>query len=756
MFLCISRQGWSSSNQDTPGIIPLPYHLSIPNPTFSLGKDTKIASSNNEELLQIAKYFAAQIQTINDYKLSVVTNAIKGDKNTIFFELQDTIKNKEGYTIRSNQDRVIIQGKTPQGVFYGAQTLLQIAYSQRNSKQNISILGFEINDGPTFAWRGMHMDVTRHFFPIDFVKKMIDAIALFKFNTFHWHLTDDQGWRIEIKKYPKLTQIGGWRKETVIGHMSEDPLRFDKTKYGGYYTQDQIREVVAYAKSRFVTIVPEIEMPGHAMAALSAYPEISCTNDSVGAMTEWGVAEDVYCAGKEKTFDFLENVLSEVIDLFPGQYIHIGGDECPKNKWKSCPDCQKRIRDEKLKNEEELQGYFTKRIERFLASKGKKMIGWDEILDSGELPAAATVMSWRGTKGGITASKANHDVVMTPGAYCYFDHYQGHSEYEPLSIGGYLPLEKVYSYNPIPEELTAQEAKHILGAQANLWTEYITTEKHFEYMAFPRLCALSEILWTPKTEQNYSNFLKRMGKIYKVLDAKNMNYRIPMVEGFSADNKFLTKSTTVTLTNEVPGSEIRYTTNGSEPTISSPLYKSPFSVSLDKPITLKAKVFLSANKSSTARSGVFEYTTLHKDTIVSNPTQGIDLSYYNQKYSFAKNISGKPTIKSIVTNFSIPDTLKHEWFGLIYNGYIKIGEDGIYRFSLNSDDGSLLYLDNQLVINNDGFHYGDEKTGQIALKKGYHTIKLKYFQGKYGTELGLKIKSANSEMNSISDTQLWH
>jgi hexosaminidase len=371
----------------------------------------------------------------------------------------------------------------------------------------------------------MHLDVCRHFFPVEFVKKMIDMLAVYKMNTFHWHLTDDQGWRIEIKKYPKLTEIGAWRDETMVGHYTENDQKFDGTRYGGFYTQEQIKDVVAYAGKRFITVVPEIEMPGHAVAALSAYPEFSCNGGPFKVYTKWGVSDDVYCAGKEETFKFLEDILEEVVALFPGQYIHIGGDECPKTRWKVCPTCQKRMKDEGLKNELELQSYFVKRIERFVASKGKKLIGWDEILEGG-LPERATVMSWRGYEGGLEAARSGHDVVMTPGSHCYFDSYQSKDQTkEPLAIGGFLPLKKVYSFNPIPAELTPQEAKHILGAQANLWTEYITSEKQAEYMIFPRICAMAEILWSPKIKQDYRQFLTRLDGHLKRLQKDNINYR---------------------------------------------------------------------------------------------------------------------------------------------------------------------------------------------------------------------------------------
>ncbi|MBP6697865.1 MAG: family 20 glycosylhydrolase, partial [Flavobacteriales bacterium] len=376
-----------------------------------------------------------------------------------------------------------------------------------------------ISDHPRFAWRGMHLDVVRHFFPVSFVKEYIDLLARYKMNTFHWHLTDDQGWRIEIKKYPKLTDVGAWRKGSQVGPYSAQT--FDTLRYGGFYTQEEIRDVVAYATARHINVVPEIEMPGHALAALAAYPELSCTGGPFAVERGWGVFPDVFCP-KEETFTFLENVMSEVMALFPSPHIHVGGDECPKERWHACASCQALMQKEGLKDEHELQSYFIRRIEKFVNSKGRKIIGWDEILEGGLAPNAA-VMSWRGTEGGIAAAKAGHYAVMSPGSHCYFDHYQGDPANEPLAIGGYTPLEKTYSYEPIPEGLNPEEAKYILGAQGNLWTEYITSEDHVEYMALPRMLALSEVLWSPASLRSEDDFLARLKYEFPKLERMEVN-----------------------------------------------------------------------------------------------------------------------------------------------------------------------------------------------------------------------------------------
>ncbi len=429
----------------------------------------------------------------------------------------------EGYNhIKIDEEGVDIFSTSVSGLFYGAQSLIQLI----NQNEQVRVPLLRITDFPRFEWRGLHLDVCRHFYPVEFVKRYIDLMARYKFNTFHWHLTEDQGWRIEIKKYPKLQEVAAYRKETLIGHYSNQPHQFDGERHGGYYTQEEIREVVAYAAERFVTIVPEIEMPGHSLAALSAYPHLGCTGGPYEAATKWGVFDDVYCAGKESTFTFLQDVLDEVLELFPSEYIHVGGDECPKTRWKECAHCQQRIKTEKLADEHELQSYFIQRIEKYLNKKGRKLIGWDEILEGGLAPNA-TVMSWRGEDGGIAAAKAGHDVVMTPGFALYFDHYQGNPETEPVAIGGNTPLKKVYDYDPAPESLTEEERGFILGAQANVWTEYIKTPQHVEYMTYPRALALAEVVWSTRYSRNWENFVERLPAQFKLLEKFNVNYRKP-------------------------------------------------------------------------------------------------------------------------------------------------------------------------------------------------------------------------------------
>lgn len=441
------------------------------------------------------------------------------DPNVVSLALirPDTLLPAEWYSLTVTQKAVTINAVEEAGLFRGSRTLVQLLESGRPQRQ---LPCLSITDYPRFPWRGMHLDPCRHFWSVEFTKKYIDLLARYKMNSFHWHLTDDQGWRIEIKKYPMLTEVGAWRKGSQVGPYSR--REYDSIPYGGFYTQNEIRDVVAYAAARHINVVPEIEMPGHALAALAAYPHLGCTGGPYEVNKGWGVFEDVFCAGNDSTFTMLEDVLSEVMELFPSEIIHIGGDECPKEAWKKCVKCQARKKAHGLKDEHELQSYFIQRIEKFVNAKGRKIIGWDEILEGGLAPNAA-VMSWQGIEGGIAAARSGHYAVMSPGSHCYFDHYQGDPANEPLSIGGYTPLQKVYAYEPIPAELKPEEHKYILGAQGNLWTEYILTPEQVEYMAVPRMLALAEVLWTPKAKRNEADFIQRLEKEFPRLEELKVN-----------------------------------------------------------------------------------------------------------------------------------------------------------------------------------------------------------------------------------------
>lgn len=503
-------------------IIPSPSKIISTDGSLLVGKNLYVIMDDNSiDANRVKSYirgfFSQTFQTENLPKQSK-------DGFLIYLNIEQGFSS-EAYNLKVDKEGVHISASDYAGLFWGFQSLRQLFPPEIESGKrpdNLELPFIEISDEPRFKYRGMHLDVCRHFFTVDEVKTYIDMLVMHKFNVFHWHLTEDQGWRIEIKEYPKLVEIGSQRSETVI---KKNWGEYDGIPYGGYYTQDEIREIVKYAEDRFIMVIPEIEMPGHALAALASYPELGCTGGPYEVAKTWGVFDDVFCAGNEKTFEFLENVIDEVCELFPNSpYIHIGGDECPKTRWETCPKCQLRIKEEGLADEHELQSYFIQRMEKYINSKGKKIIGWDEILEGGLAPNA-TVMSWRGEEGGIAAAKQHHDAIMTPGGYCYFDHYQSEDvENEPFAIGGFTNCEKIYGWNPIPDTLTADEAKHIIGVQANVWTEYILDLPHIQYMVLPRMAALSEVAWSNSTRDDYSEFKKRLQTMFMRYDAAGYNY----------------------------------------------------------------------------------------------------------------------------------------------------------------------------------------------------------------------------------------
>ena len=507
-----------------------------------------------------------------------------GTAKTVSFAMDPAGEHPEGYELEIRKDGIFITAATAAGWFYAWQSLKQmfpLTFFAPNQGVEFpfTVPTGHIIDYPRFEYRGMHLDVCRHFFTVEEVKNYIDLLAMHKMNRFHWHLTDDQGWRIEIKKYPRLTETGAWRKETLIGHYNDQPQRFDGQSYGGFYTQEQIREVVEYARHRQVTIIPEIEMPGHALAALAAYPELACTPGPFEVATLWGVFDDVFCP-TELTFQFLTDVLTEVAALFPGEYIHIGGDEVPKRRWKESAFCQKRMVEEGLKTEAELQSYFVSRIGQILSGLGKKLIGWDEIMEGGLSPGA-TVMSWRGIEGGISAARMGHDAIMTPGSHCYFDHYQSDHPAEPVAIGGYTPIEKVYAYEPVPEELNASEAKHILGAQANVWTEYILNYAHVQYMAWPRAAALSEVLWSPAASRDEDRFFSALVKHLHRFDAMGVQYGKQLMDVEIQTSPDASGVLNVTLKHRMGEADIWYTLDGSDPALNGKKYADPVQIVAD-------------------------------------------------------------------------------------------------------------------------------------------------------------------------------
>lgn len=509
-----------------PSVIPQPVELKELGGEWALKKETVIVYAD-AAARSSAEMLAEQLRPATGYVLPVKA----GQTGDIVFRISsDASLGEEGYVLNVTSN-VLISAPAPAGLFYGAQTLRQLLPPEIYSKDFVSnpwkINAVEIRDFPRFGWRGMHLDVGRYFMPKEEVMRFIDTISSLRFNTFHWHLTEDQGWRIEIKKYPKLTEVGAWRKETVSGHLRDKPRKYDGTPHGGFYTQDDIREVVAYAAERHITIVPEIDMPGHMQAAVAAYPELGCTTNKVAVKTEWGVSK-VILSPEESTVQFCKDVLTEVMDLFPSEFVHIGGDEAPKDQWEASARIQQLREKRGLKDMHEMQSWFIKQIDDFLVANGRRMIGWDEIAEGG-LAENAVVMWWRGKKGLPIALKAaadGHDIVVASTSYLYFDYYQSKDrENEPPAISGFLPLEKVYAFDPIIEGLSEQAASHVLGAQGQVWTEYIPNMKQAEYMAFPRACALAELVWVPKEQKNYENFLQRINIQEQRFNAAGINYR---------------------------------------------------------------------------------------------------------------------------------------------------------------------------------------------------------------------------------------
>lgn len=704
-------------------IIPRPLFLEVSKGYLNLtAKSALIINQKQEEILALAAELQRKLQKATGWPWEIKEiDQVKSLHGHIYLRIlpQRNDLGPEGYELTVKRSHLLIDASNPAGLFYGIQTLSQLLPPLESLEESrlstdqppspqplLSLRLLHVIDKPRFRWRGIHLDCSRHFFPKEWIMKLMDVASSYKLNIFHWHLTDDQGWRIEIKRYPRLTEVGAWRRETME----------DGQPYGGFYTQEDIKEVVAYARSRYITVVPEIEMPGHCQAALAAYPELSCSGGPFKVATEWGIMNDVFCAGSEETFIFLQNVLTEVIDLFPGEYIHIGGDEVPKIRWRNCFRCQTRIKTEGLKDESELQSYFIKRIEAFLHSRGKRLIGWDEILEGGLAPHA-TVMSWRGMAGGIAAARAGHDVIMSPTSHCYFDYYQGLID-EPKAIGGYLPLEKVYSFEPVPAELTPQEARHILGAQANLWTEYIKTAEHAEYMLFPRLLALAEVVWSPK-QRDWPDFQRRLYHHFDRLAARKINFRVPPPEGIGGRKRIFTREI-LNLTSPLPSAKIVFTLDGTFPKKDSPILVSPLEI-IDNTI-FRAATLLPNGRMSHPVSMYF-----YK---IDESINGLNYDYYEGKWEKLPDLDKERPLSSDITYDLTLDGLKTaaDYFALRFQGKLLIEAEGEYTFYTRSDDGLRLKIDDQIVAENLGLFGQREVIGRIKLTPGQHHLQVDYFE----------------------------
>lgn len=723
----------AQDNDPNMGIIPAPVSLKKGQGEFVLSQQTVLLADTitNKAVIFLTDYI--QNKTMLHVQLKQNNGAATANSVVLTSAGTDDLP-ADGYRLTISPQQIIIAGKGA-GLFYGIQTLIQLMPANRAATVNLPCV--QIEDYPRFGYRGLMLDVCRHFFSVEFVKKYIDLMAAYKLNNFHWHLTDDQGWRIEIKKYPKLTQIASQRAQTVIGNYHDrTPQQYDNTPYGGYYTQDQIREVVKYAADRYINVVPEIEMPGHSQAALAAYPELSCDPSQTYKVAEtWGVFHDIYCPS-DKTFAFLQDVLTEVMDLFPSKYIHVGGDEAPKDVWKKSEYCQKLIKKLGLKDdktsskEDKLQSYFIQRMEKFVNSKGRSIIGWDEILEGGLSPNA-TVMSWRGESGGIAAAQQNHNVIMTPGSGgLYIDHAQGKNE--PLSIGGNEPLTKIYSYNPIPSVLTPDQQKYIVGVQANLWTEYIPTESKVEYMVLPRILALSEVAWSPLANKNYNDFANTRlpGHLGKLDDAK-FNYHVPTAIG-GVDTILFGSTLNVNLKPSVAGATVYYTIDGYDPGLTDMPFTIPmtYDVPQDQYRELKTIVITQSGKRSQITHAIMYNKSPLASVNYQGTGRGLKYELFSGDFTSVTQLNDEAaSIDTGTTQTFTTSAFKKniKGFGVIYNGFIRIDSDGVYGFTTSSANGSALLIDGQPVVDNDGKHGIFDQGGAVPLLKGYHKITVKYF-----------------------------
>jgi hexosaminidase len=733
-------------------LIPYPQQLTPETGEFTITAGTKLVAG------PAFKNEAAQLQAFITTGLGqALKPATAAGNNTIVLQQDDQLAGEEDYTLNITPQQVTIAAKTPTGIFRGIETIRQLMPPSIDGKQpaklaKITLPAVQINDHPAYAWRGMHLDVARHFFSITYLKKYIDLLALYKMNKFHLHLTDDQGWRIEIKKYPLLTQLGAWRefnnqdsvcitKSKDNPDMAIDPShiihRNGKTLYGGFYTQAQLKDLIAYAAARHIEIIPEIDMPGHMMAAIKAYPYLSCTGG-----VKWGKTFTTpICPCKETTFEFAENIFTEVAALFPSQYIHLGADEVEKTSWGQFEGCDSVMKANNLKSVEELQSYFVKRMEKFFNSKGKKLIGWDEILEGGISPTAV-LMYWRSwvPDAPVKAAKNGNLVIMTPGNPLYFD-----------GIPDRNSISNVYHFEPVPKGLTADEAKFIIGAQANLWTEWIPTEQRADFMIMPRMTALAEVLWTHK--QDYDGYLQRLSQHYKRLDYMKVHYRMPDLDGFT-ENNVLVGKTVLSIAKPNPEMKIRYTTNGQAPTMKSP--ELPERYIVPGADTLKIASFSAGGSRSDIYTLTYRQESFFKASDTKVAGSGLQLDYFNGSFKTVTKLKDTPDSTMSTPNVTIPHGLGHGGaaFAADIHGFIDVPETAIYSFFLTADDGANLYIEGVKVVDNDGWHAPVQRSGQIALAKGLHPIDVKFVEGGGGYTLKLEYRVNNGPIQAIPDAWL--
>ncbi|MGE0479681.1 MAG: family 20 glycosylhydrolase [Phycisphaerae bacterium] len=816
----VARAG--GANPDEPPLVPRPRELSLRDGSFELRATTPIVfDAGNDVLAEIAGALATELEPALGAKPPVGDAAPDGGPVLVLSVAgADAALGDEGYELAVESERVLLRASSTAGVFRGTQTLRQLCFpgwAPGGAKRvdAVRIPALRIVDAPRYRHRGLLLDCGRHFMPKEFVKRTIDLLAYHKLNVLHWHLTEDQGWRIEIQRYPKLTEVGAWRRAT---RESEQPRDADG-RYGGFYSQADVREIVDYARRRHITVIPEIEMPGHSLAALASYPELSCAGGPLEVGTTWGVFDDVYCAGNDEVFAFLEGVLSEVIELFPSPYVHVGGDECPKTRWKTCPKCQARMRAEGLKDEHELQSYFIRRLERFLSSKGRRLIGWDEILEGGLAPNA-TVQSWRGMDGAIAAATSGHDVIASPTSHCYLDYAQGRNPGEPMNMG-FLPLEVVYSFEPTPAALTAEQARHVLGVQGNMWTEHAPPAL-VDRQVWPRLCAIAECGWTPAARRDFDDFRRRMKTHYQRLDALGVKYYVApprmLVDGKPLIDAALIEPVEVVLESAFDGGELRYTLDGDQPKLNSLPFERPIRIA--EPTHLQARVFLPTGHASAIAEARFRKLTPKEPAAVGATSPGLRWDYYEGYWSrlpefdkltpvaagvcgvaagSAGDETGAASAKSAgaaegsgagdarsggtaettgaadgaapgardrsatpsLTNenatakpFALRVARRADGFGLRFAGYYEAPRDGVYTFYLASDDGSRLWIGDELIVDHDGAHSVSERAGRVWLRPGKHALRVEYFEGSGSAVLRVEHEGPQLEKQPIGASVL--
>jgi len=750
LLVCNSCQDTSKTFTEADvSIVPKPSEMVLAKGSYSFSKDTKI-SVENEAQKPAAKYLSDLFENAAGYPISISES--KEDASIVF--LTDDSITSEAYQLEVTPKQITIKASDAAGYFYGVQTIRQLLppgiETANGVEQDWLIPSVVINDEPRFSWRGMHMDFSRHFFSIDEVKTFLDYMALYKLNTYHMHLTDDQGWRIEIKKYPLLTEKGAWRIESSHDKTCKELAKTDPSytideqhyhqrdgerMYGGFFTQEQIKEIIAYASERQIEVIPEIDMPGHFKSAIDNYPYLSCTNEA-----GWGENfSSPACLGKETTYEFTKNILSEIADLFPSEYVHIGGDEVNIQSWKACPHCQKAIKDNNLKNEHELQSYFNKDMEAFLNSKGKKLIGWDEIVEGG-LSKDATMMWWRNwaPKMRNIAADNGNNMIICPDFEYYFDF-----------LNDATPLDKVYNYEPVPEEFTEAQAKHVLGVQANLWSERIPNFKRLQYQAFPRMLALAETGWTSKDNRNFDDFQKRMMLQYDRLDALGIQYYIPSVKGLKNKVAFLDKAT-IDLRTPLDDMEIYYTTDGSTPSKTSTKYTTPLEFS--ETTSLKTIAYR-GDIASEIKSALIEKQT-YLEPVDATPNAGALKRWVGVKQFTVVDDIELPNGAAFktVNEINLAGYEDGDQISMVFRGYFNAEEEGLFEFATKSDDGSLLYIGEKLVVDNGGNHSGVLREGMVALKKGWHPLTVKFHEATGGSELSVWYKAPSGEKQVLKGT----